>query len=213
MIPEIKIDSVEITDPITITNAFNKHFVEMGDRLSTNIPQSNVAPESYLNDLQNPVNKLTCFRDITQTEILNLLYGLVASKASGMDGISAKVLKIAAPSLALIFNQSISTGIFPSDSKIARVTPIFETGAKHDMENYRPISVISIVSKIMEKLIYNQLYDYLMNSNILSNSQHGFRPCHSTTTALLDITSRWYISKYGRRTTKRSCIPRFEKGV
>ena len=58
-IPEIKIDSVEITDPITITNAFNKHFVEMEDRLSTNIPQSNVAPESYLNDLQNPVNKLT----------------------------------------------------------------------------------------------------------------------------------------------------------
>ena len=198
MIPEIKIDSVEITDPITITNAFNKHFVEMGDRLSTNIPHSHVAPESYLNDLQNPVNKLTCFRNITQTEILNLLHGLVASKASGMDGISAKVLKIAAPviapSLALIFNQSISTGIFPSDWKIARVTPIFKTGAKHDMENYRPISVISIVSKIMEKLIYNQLYDYLINSNLLSNSQHGFRPCHSTTTALLDITNRWYQS-------------------
>ena len=170
----------------------------MGDRLSTNIPQSNVAPESYLNGLQNPVNKLTCFRDITQTEILNLLHGLVASKASGMDGISAKVLKIAAPviapSLALIFNPSIFTGIFPSDWKIARVTPIFKTGAKHDMENYRPISVISIVSKIMGKLIYNQLYDYLINSNILSNSQHGFRPCHSTTTAPLHISNRWYQS-------------------
>ena len=121
-----------------------------------------------------------------------------------MDGISAKVLKIAAPvitpSLALIFNQSISISIFPSDWKIARVTPIFKTGAKQDMENYRPISVISIVSKIMEKLIYNQLYDYLINSNILSNSQHGVRPCHSTTTALLDITNRWYQSmdvRYG----------------
>ena len=83
MIPEIKIDSVEITDPITITNAFNKHFVEMGGRLSTNIPHSHVVPESYLNDLQNPVNKLTCFRNITQTEILNLLHGLVASKHPG----------------------------------------------------------------------------------------------------------------------------------
>ena len=101
---------------------------------------------------------------------------------------------VIAPSLALIFNQSISTGIFPSDWKIARVTPIFKTGAKLDMENYRPISVISIVSKIMEKLMYNQLYDCLINSNILSNSQHGFRPCHSTTTALLDITNRWYQS-------------------
>ena len=157
---------------ISITNAFNKHFVEMGDRLSANIPQSNVASESYLNDFQNPVNKLTCFRDITQTEILNLLHELVASKAPGLVGISAKVLKIAAlviaPSLALIFNQSISPGIFPSDWKIARVIPIFKTGAKHDMENCRPISVISIVSKIIEKLICNQLYDYLINSNILS---------------------------------------------
>ena len=74
MIPEIKIKSIEITDPIAITNSFNKHFVEMGDRLSTNIPQSNVAPESYLNDLQNSVNKLTCFRDITQTEMLNIYF-------------------------------------------------------------------------------------------------------------------------------------------
>ena len=128
MIPEIEIDSVKITDPITITNAFNKNFVEMGDRLSTNIPQSNVAPKSYLNDLQNPVNKLSCFRGITQTVILNLLHGLVASKAFGMDGISAKVLKIASSVIAssLIFNQSISTGIFPSDWKITRVTPIFK---------------------------------------------------------------------------------------
>ena len=106
----------------------------MGDRLSTNVLQSTIAPESYLNDFQNSVNKLTCFRDITQTEILNLLHGLVASKASGMDGISAKFLKIAAPviapSLALIFYHSIFTGIFPSDWKIARVTPIFKTGAE-----------------------------------------------------------------------------------
>jgi hypothetical protein len=60
------------------------------------------------------------------------------------------------------------------------------------MENYRPISVISIKAKIMEKLIDNQLYDYLITSNLLTNSQHSFRPCHSTTTTLLDITNRWY---------------------
>ena len=63
------------------------------------------------------------------------------------------------------------------------------------MENYRPISVISITAKIMEKLIHNQLYDYLIASNLLTNSQHGFRPCHSTTTALLDITNRWYVGQ------------------
>jgi hypothetical protein len=193
---EVRIDSVEITDPINITNAFNKHFVEMGDKLSNDIPQSNVTPESYLSDVQNSINQLTCFREITEPEILGLLQGLVASIASGIDGISAKILKIAAPaitpSIVSIFNQSIATGIFPSDWKVARVAPIHKTGAKHDMENYRPISVISIIAKIMEKLIHNQLYDYLIVSNLLTNSQHGFRPCHSTTTALLDITNKWY---------------------
>ena len=113
--------------------------VEMGDKLSNDIPQSNViTPESYLSDVQNSVNQLTCFREITEPEILGLLQGLVASKASGIDGNSAKILKIAAPaktpSIVSIFNQSIATGIFPSDWKVARVAPIHKTGAKHDME-------------------------------------------------------------------------------
>ena len=71
---EVRIDSVEITDPINISNAFNKHFVEMGDKLSNDIPQSIVTPESYLSDVQNSVNQLTCFREITEPEILGLLF-------------------------------------------------------------------------------------------------------------------------------------------
>jgi sarcosine oxidase/L-pipecolate oxidase len=63
------------------------------------------------------------------------------------------------------------------------------------MTNYRPISVISVVAKIAEKLIYNQIYNYLHNYNLLSNSQHGFRPLRSTVTALLDITNEsWYTN-------------------
>ena len=62
------------------------------------------------------------------------------------------------------------------------------------MTNYRPISVISVVAKIAEKLIYNQIYNYLHNYNLLSNSQHGFRPLHSTVTALLDIINEWYTN-------------------
>ncbi|CAB4026016.1 Hypothetical predicted protein, partial [Paramuricea clavata] len=85
----------------------------MGDKLSNDIPQSNVTPESYLSDVQNSVNQLTCFREITEPEILGLLQELVASKASGIDGISAKILKIAAPaitpSIVSNFNQSIAT--------------------------------------------------------------------------------------------------------
>ena len=60
------------------------------------------------------------------------------------------------------------------------------------MSNYRPISVISIVARIMEKLIHNKIYEYLIKEHLLANSQHGFRPNHSALTALLDITNRWY---------------------
>jgi hypothetical protein len=101
-------------------------------------------------------------------ETLRLLQNLNASKVSGIDKISAKFLKIAAPviapSLSLFFNQSSRTGIFPCDWKIARVTPIYKCGAKNCTSIYRPISVISIVTRIMEKLVHNQLYDYLMHA-------------------------------------------------
>ena len=84
--------------------------------------------------------------------------------------------------------------MFPHDWKISRVTPVHKNGPFNDMNNYRPVSVISIIAKIMEKLIHNQLYLYLNEANVLTNSQHGFRPNHSTVTALLDITNsnRWY---------------------
>jgi hypothetical protein len=113
---------------------------------------------------------------------------LVASKASGIDGISAKILKIAAtaitPSIVSIFNQSIATGIFPSDWKDARVAPIHKTGAKHDMENYRPISVISIIAKIMEKLIHNQLYDYCSNQSATNSNSPALRDRHDRFSSL-----------------------------
>jgi hypothetical protein len=60
------------------------------------------------------------------------------------------------------------------------------------MDNYRPISSISVIAKTMEKLVHNQVYSYLQRANILTNAQHGFRPLHSTVTALLKMTNHWY---------------------
>ena len=90
-----------------------------------------------------------------------------------MDKIPCKLLKIAAdivaPSLTSILNQSISVGIFPIDWKLARVSPVFKKGKKSDLNNYRPISVIPIVAKIFEQIIYNQLYKYLNDNSLLTN--------------------------------------------
>ena len=78
----------------------------------------------------------------------------------------------------------------------ARVTPVFKKGVKSDLKNYRPISVIPVVSKVFEKIVYDQLYQYLLvNDNKLwSSCQSGFRSLHSTLTALLEATNSWSVN-------------------
>ena len=101
---------------------------------------------------------------------------------------------IVAPSPTQIYDKSIHSGIFPAAWKLARVSPIFKKGDKTDMNNYRPISVISAVAKIFEKAIYDQLYEYLNENSLLSNCQSGFRSLHSTLTALIEATNDWSIN-------------------
>ena len=98
------------------------------------------------------------------------------------DGIASHFLKIAFPvissSLCRIYNLSMETGEFPGSWKEARVAPIFKSGKSDDRSNYRPISVLPVVSRLFEKLIYDHLYKYLDSNNHLYSDQYGFR--HST---------------------------------
>ena len=84
-------------------------------------------------------------------------------------------------------------GYFPLDWKIARVTPLHKKGSKNLMENYRPISILPIISKVFERILY-QFYEYLTSNNLLSKQQFGFRRFHSTMSTLLDCTNEWYIN-------------------
>ena len=114
------------------------------------------------------------------------------SKGAGLDGISSRLIldcaDLIAPHISIIFNSSLANGIFPDDWKSARVTPLFKHCERSDIDNYRPISVISIIGKVFERIIYNQLFAYLSDHNILSRDQSGFRALHSTVTALLEAT-------------------------
>jgi hypothetical protein len=90
--------------------------------------------------------------------------------------------------------MSIATDSFPMEWKVARVTPIFKKGQRTVLDNYRPISILPAVSKLMERILCDQMYEYLKKQNILSEHQFGFRQFHSTTTTLLDCTNEWYIN-------------------
>ena len=100
-------------------------------------------------------------------------------KAMGQNMIPNQILKssknIISQSLANIFNASLKSSIFPDDLKIARVAPIFKEGDRDNMTNYCPISVLCTVARVFERLLYNQLHDYLTDNKILYNNQWGFR--------------------------------------
>ena len=94
-------------------------------------------------------------------------------------------------SFACIFNTSLKSSRFPNDWKTTRMTPIFKEGNKSDKSNYRPISVLPVISRLFEKLVLNQLYQYLDHKGLLSLNQSGFKRLHSTVTCLLKNTGDW----------------------
>ena len=105
---------------------------------------------------------------------------------------SARLLKdaavIIAPTLTDIFNQSLKSSAFPKIFKEGKVTPIFKSGDRTNMSNYRPITVLPILNKILERFVHTQIYNYLTENKILSPNQFGFRPKLSTSTALAFFT-------------------------
>ena len=117
------------------------------------------------------------------------------SKAAGLDKISDRLIRECADLICItihdIFNQSVSQGIFSDDWKCARVTPLFKQGDRDDLNNYRPISVISVMAKVFERIVHDQLYAYLEEHNIICKYQSGFHAIHSAVTALLEATDTW----------------------
>ena len=193
-IQSIKTEIGNITSPMEISESFNKHFTEIGPKLVSELGETPRRFEEYI----TPSNSNFNLNLVTPLEVRQQLNNLPANKATGLDKIPCRLVKEAAPiiaeSICKIFTCSIVTGVFPSDWTAARVTPIHKTQAKNDLNNYRPISVISPIAKAFERMVYTQLYEYLSINNLLSKYQSGFRRLHSTTTALLDATTEWFLN-------------------
>jgi hypothetical protein len=120
------------------------------------------------------------------------------NKSHGCDNISIQMLQLCAESvvipLGIIFKNIIKTGIFPSQWKFANVTPIHKKGNKQMVSNYRPISLLPVCSKIFEKILFNNVYKYLVANNLISEHQSGFRPGDSTTNQLLYLVHTIHLA-------------------
>ena len=195
VINEIQYQGQKSKSQVDVSELLNTFFTEIGPSLSRNVENVETTYEEFL----CATDKEFAFEETTCAHIFSLLSKLCKSKATGLDNISAKLLRecpdLIAESLTYIFNQSLLTGIFPDEWKSARVTPLYKnSGKRNDPTNYRPISVIPVVAKVFERVVYDQLYYYLTKNCILSRYQSGFRSLHSTVTALLEATDSWAMN-------------------
>ena len=189
------IEDTLVTDSLDIANGFNNFFVYIGPKLAKDITSHN-DPLSYVNININSI----VTTDISGNQIREVVNSLNNS-SPGHDELPPFVAKTCMegyiePITHLVNDSPLSTacvplsytsGIFPSELKLARVVPIFKSGDPSLLTNYRPISVLSFFSKILEKIVYNIVFNFLCENEILYDYQFGFRSKHSTQQALITL--------------------------
>ena len=184
-----------------------EYFSTVGNKYANNIPKSNNTIENYLEKIPNN-DRSIYLAPTDKTEIENLINKLENKNSSGYDKISNTILKRLRASiiipLEIIFNKSLESGIFPQKMKIADIFPLFKNKERNLCTNYRPISLLITVSKILEKIMYNRVYSFLNSTNQLFNGQYGFPTNNSCENAISELIGQIIKGKENNKST--ACV-------
>ena len=176
-----------------IANHFNNFFINIGSKITKNI-DVNEKPDFQYYINKTKIDSVFHFEQISVIETQTIINKLKCKTSTGTDNVSQLLLKTLSHTLAepltCIINQSLIKGIFPNKLKIAKMIPIFKNGDQHDINNYRPISLLPSISKVFEKIVYNQIFQYFTINKLFHTNQYGFRAEHSTELALSEIIDR-----------------------
>ena len=191
-------DGILSLDPKTNAEIFKDFYSNLANNLVKKLPTppnkyGKTAVNNYYKK-QNLRGKNFSFAPVAPATILKLLKQLNPAKSAGIDNLTGKFLKEGAPVLASpitdLVNLSISLSLFPDNCKIAKLKPLYKKEAKTKPKNYRPISLLPLLFKIIERIIHNQTQEFLDKNNILYKYQSGFRKHHSTDTCLSYLTDK-----------------------
>ena len=190
-IDKIKVDNVYKSDAKSITSTFCNHFSKVGKSYAEKISKSNKKIEDYLRNIE--INSHSLFlTPITESELKSLITALPNKNSSGHNNVN-NVLKQIKDSvvkpMTICVNKSLSEGSFPQVMKLADVCPLFKSKDKSETNNYRPISLLLTLSKLLEKIICFKVYTFLNNTNQIYVSQYGFRSSHSFENAIGELVS------------------------
>lgn len=188
---QLKIDNKITSDPQKVAEELNYYFVNA---------VTNILPQSHNNSIKTiTINSEATLQNLllwstTPFEVSKTIRSLKSKNSSGFDEISSNVLKSCEKELVYplvnIINKSFAQGKFPTNLKTAKVYPKFKQGASTEVKNYRPISLISTFSKVIEKIVLTRLLDHLSRNQLLPDEQHGFTANKSTNSAIISITEQ-----------------------
>ena len=167
---------------------FSKIFCTVATNIQSKI---NFAHKSFNHFLKNPCNESISTKPCTNKEIIDIISDLSSNKTTGPSSILIKIMELAkdfiASNLTVPFNLSFISGVFSDKLKIAKTLPVFKKGSKLECSDYRPISLLSNLDKIIEKLMHKRLMEFLNEQKVLYCKQYGFRKSFSTAHAIINL--------------------------
>lgn len=175
----------------------NEYFSTIGSKLANAITLDNSDyVKSLLDESEHQRNIIISWRPTNIEEVCNLIDSIDLQKSSMIEGINTKLFKdcllCTAEKIVTLFNRILSEGTFPKEWKIACVIPIFKSGNRKSVSNYRPISLLPLIGKLFEKLLHRRMYHFLNDKNFFSPLQCGFRPSMSTTDSVSTMLNHVY---------------------
>ena len=200
----LKIGNLEICDSRRIANEFGHYFSKIGNDYAEKIKPSKTSITDYLKVIPRNAKSLY-LTPTTEREVMNLINQLPNKKSSGYDNVDNVILKhikeCISPALTKIFNLPMLEGKFPDQMKLAEVVPLHKSKETYLLNNYRPISLLITISKLLEKVIYARTYSFLQTTGQFYESQYGFRKGHSCEYAISELTSAILKNKETNRYT------------
>ncbi len=189
------IDDEMCFDKCQIACHFNHYFTTVAASLVSKLPGAfDKYGKSFVNSFYRSKNvsaNAFTIRPVLEEKVKASLSSLSVNKATGLDLIPSRFLRdsggVTSSILTYIINLSIRQGVFPNDMKNARVVPLFKKNNRADVGNYRPVSILSTISKIFERLVYEHVEEYLIRHELLYEQQSGFRAAYSTDTCLIHL--------------------------
>lgn len=187
----IKVDGRRIPDE-NVANAFVEHFASAASSIAKHIPDVEGDSPDMLHTLKR-IERTIFLHPTTPEEIANMIAALKTRKASGYDGINTRILKSCSssisPVISDIINSCFLSGQYPEGLKIARVIPVYKSGNRNELDNYRPISVLPVLNDVFERAITNRLCNFLNRRKFFNGLQFGFRKKCGTITALTEVVN------------------------